>query len=649
MNRAYSILEIKAVNDEDRVIEGIASTPTPDRVGDIVEPMGAVFKLPMPLLWQHRHEQPIGFVEFANPTKKGISFKARLATVLDAGALRDRIEEAWQSVKAQLVRGVSIGFRPLKDGIEYMDDGGIRFKSYEWLELSIVTIPANADATIDRIKSIDAAILAASGHRERGVVRLTPPGASGSINVKPKPPEGNTMKTSEQLTAFEAKRQAISDRMTEIMNKAADAGSTLDDAESEEYDTLESEIKAVDVHLKRLRALEKVSASKAVPVTQPQGQDPGPASGPVISVTDRLPPGIEFARYVKCLAAARGDVMRAYEIAKANYPDQPRIQRVLKAAVAGGTTTDTTWAAPLVDYTQFAGDFVEFLRPMTILGKFGTAGIPSLRRIPFNVQIPRQTSGGNGYWVGEGKPKPLTKFDFDRIQMRWAKVAGISVLTDELVRFSNPSADMLVRNALAEALVARLDTDFVDPTKAAVTDVSPASITNGVTPITASGADAAAVRADVQDVFAQFIAANMSPTTGVWIMSAVTALGLSMMQNALGQPEFPGMTLMGGTLYGMPVIVSEYIPTDTAGRIVILVNADDVYLSDDGQVVVDASREASLQMLDDPTNASADGTATTMVSMFQTNSVAVRAERWINWQKRRTTAASYISGVAYAA
>jgi hypothetical protein len=34
-----------------------------------------------------------------------------------------------------------------------------------------------------------------------------------------------------------------------------------------------------------------------------------------------------------------------------------------------------------------------------------------------------------------------------------------------------------------------------------------------------------------------------------------------------------------------------------------------------------------------------------MVSMFQTNSVALRAERWINWSKRRNAAVQLINNV----
>ena len=53
MNRAYSLLTLKAVDEDARIITGMATTPTPDRLQDVVEPRGAQFKLPIPFLWQH--------------------------------------------------------------------------------------------------------------------------------------------------------------------------------------------------------------------------------------------------------------------------------------------------------------------------------------------------------------------------------------------------------------------------------------------------------------------------------------------------------------------------------------------------------------------------------------------------------------------
>ena len=53
MKKAYSLLQVKSVDAEQRIIKGIASTPTPDRSDDIVDPQGAKFALPIPFLWHH--------------------------------------------------------------------------------------------------------------------------------------------------------------------------------------------------------------------------------------------------------------------------------------------------------------------------------------------------------------------------------------------------------------------------------------------------------------------------------------------------------------------------------------------------------------------------------------------------------------------
>ena len=237
--------------------------------------------------------------------------------------------------------------------------------------------------------------------------------------------------------------------------------------------------------------------------------------------------------------------------------------------------------------------------------------------------------------------------DFDDVELRWAKIAAIAVITEELVRFSDPSAERLVRDELAKAVIERMDIDFIDPAKAAAANVSPASITNGVAAITSSGNDADAVRCDLQRLWAPFIANRLPARNAVYIMSSTTALALSMMENALGQPEFGGLSVNGGTLKGVPVIVSDYTPADTGGGLVVLASADDIYLSDDGQVTLDASREASIQMDDAPTQDSGAPTATTSVSMFQTNSVALRAERYINWAKRRASAVQVLQDVSW--
>ncbi|WOI99658.1 phage major capsid protein [Citrobacter koseri] len=636
-NRAYSLMQVKAVNEDSREITGIASTPEPDRYGDIVDPAGVKFTLPLPLLWQHWHDEPIGQVTEAKVTDTGIEIKAKL---VKPGAdmpsqLVARLDEAWASIKTGLVRGLSIGFKPIE--YSFIDDGGIRFISWEWYELSAVTVPANGDCSIQSVKSIDRKFLAASGNKKTVVKSSLSAGATATNTKK----GTNSMNIAEQIKSFEAKRASLAASLSDIMSKAADEGRTLDAEETESYDDTSTEIKAVDEHLKRLRDMESNMASTAKPVAKAANGEVTTvkAGAPgIIRVEQKLEKGIAFARFAKALAAANGSRSEALEIARKQYPDDAKLHHVLKAAVGAGTTTDPQWAGALVEYQEYALDFVEFLRPQTIIGRFGQGGIPALRQVPFNIRIPAQTSGGSANWVGQGKAKPLTKFDFESITFSFAKVAAIAVLTDELIRFSNPAADALVRNALAEAVIARLDTDFINPAKAEVANVSPASVTNGIVAIPSTGDP----DADAEAAFAQFVLNNLQPTGGVWIMSSTNALALSMKKNALGQKMYPEMTLLGGTFQGLPAIVSQY-----AGTNLTLLNAPDIYLADDGGVAVDMSREASLEMESEPTGDSITPTGTELVSMFQTNSVAIRAERWINWKRRRTAAVAVISGVNY--
>jgi len=167
--KAWSNFEIKSIDDELRIMQGVATTPTPDRMGDIVEPMGAAFELPIPFLWQHDAEQPIGHVTAAKTTKNGIAVDIKLARIDEPGRLKDRLDEAWQSIKAKLVRGLSIGFSPLE--YSYMEEtGGYRFLKWSWLELSAVTIPANAEASIAMIKSYGAKGLVVA--QKRPTIRL---------------------------------------------------------------------------------------------------------------------------------------------------------------------------------------------------------------------------------------------------------------------------------------------------------------------------------------------------------------------------------------------------------------------------------------------------------------------------------------------
>ncbi|WP_336957519.1 HK97 family phage prohead protease [Acinetobacter johnsonii] len=154
MNQAYSLLTIKSIDEEKGMIYGIATTPVTDRVDDIVEPQGAKFTLPLPFLWQHNDQKPVGNVVEANVQDEGIAVGIQMvkADQVESAVLKERLQEAWDSIKTGLVRGLSIRLRGLKVA-DIQHSWGMHFFEWEWLELSAVTIPANQEATITSVKS----------------------------------------------------------------------------------------------------------------------------------------------------------------------------------------------------------------------------------------------------------------------------------------------------------------------------------------------------------------------------------------------------------------------------------------------------------------------------------------------------------------
>ncbi len=144
-------LNIKALDDEQRIVEGWATRPEVDRTGDIVIPTGAEYKLPLPFLLDHDHEKAVGEVEQVFVSDAGIRFIARIKRINSDSNVARSCTNAWELIKNGLRRYVSIGFRVL----DYEDNPkarGMIVKRWEWLELSAVTIPALGSAEITGFK-----------------------------------------------------------------------------------------------------------------------------------------------------------------------------------------------------------------------------------------------------------------------------------------------------------------------------------------------------------------------------------------------------------------------------------------------------------------------------------------------------------------
>jgi HK97 family phage major capsid protein len=470
----------------------------------------------------------------------------------------------------------------------------------------------------------------------------------------------------EQLADLKATREGLEKKMGEIAQKSIDEGRSMDTAEAQEFDTAETEIKTLDADIARLSRLEAVQgrAAKSVAdeaVAKANATADGSRSVNAVQVkhTEKLEPGIAAARYAMCLIKAKGNPQVAFQLAQRHYPDTEGVVKTLKAVAEGadlvemrkmqsqgmvqkatipaGTTTGETWASPLVYQDTWAGDFVEYTRPRSLIGQ------AAFRPIPFNVRVPGATTGGSANWVGEGKAKPVTQFGFNDVASSFTKVAAISVITQELARFSDPSAEAIVRDMLADAVIARIDTTLFS-TDAAVTGVSPAGLLNGVTAV-AGPADNSQeeIICAILRLWSAWDSTNLGSRPAYYTTPAV-ARALAWLRDPLGNRAFPGVTMTGGDLGGVPVRVSNYL-AEGGDHPLILVDEAEIYVADDGSVNLDTSTEASIEMSDTPAGSSSPTVAasgTMLVSMFQTNSLAIRAERPIWWGARRSGAVAFI-------
>lgn len=627
MKKVFSILTIKSTNEVGgkRTFKGTASTPTPDLDDDIMEPKGAVFELPLPFLWQHSQSEPIGWITKAKVTDKGIDIEGEVVDIPEKGKLKDRIDEAWQSLKYKLVRGLSIGFKAL----EAVDIQGTRWgqhiTKWLWKELSAVTIAANEECSIVSVKSAYyTQYKTASGQKSF-------PGVSGQTG------RTNLMKTlQEQLLELKEARATKGARMKEISELIQAKSANPED--NTEFDTLVGEVEDLDNEI-RIKTAECISAKTAEPPT------PKVRTAPTVITKIKEPDekfkGQNFTRMVIAKAVAKLDDVSPIVIAQKRWGrTNPMVVEILKAAVAGGGSGSGEWGAELVAAdARYTGDFIEFLKSKTIYDKL------PLREIPANVQIKGQDGSATGYWVGENAAIPASAQSFSSVNLSPLKVGALAVVSNELLRDSSPAAEQLVRDALVDASSARIDTTFLSAS-AAVSAVSPAGMLNGISADSASGTDADSLRTDVKTLLGDFVTGKNA--SGLQLcMNPALAISIQMLYNALGNPEFPEINQDGGKLLGFPVNTGDNVNASHF----ILLKPSDIYKIGDYGVEVSISREAMIEMDTAPAMESEGPTTASgaVVGMFQTESTAIKVVRPINFARRRTAnlVVGYVDDAAY--
>ena len=292
-------------------------------------------------------------------------------------------------------------------------------------------------------------------------------------------------------------------------------------------------------------------------------------------------------------------------------------QTSTKAAVPGLTSgNDPALSEPFGAFAGLVAAASGFgqLLPLTLQG---SPGLP----------IPGATSDPTATWVGEGHPIAVGRGTFARVTLAPHGLGTIFVCSNELLRTNDPRTRALLTRQAARQLGRALDVKLFGTD--AASDTSPAGLLAAAPPL--GGGSPADLGRDLAELFA--FVSDGHPGTPVLILSPRVALYLA----ALNESLFRSVGITGGTIGGIPVIASP-----GAGHAIILLDADRL-ATYDGAVAAEPSEVASVEMSDAPTNSAASGTGSTMVSLFQTSSAAVKLVQTCDWQLLADDAVAYVA------
>ena len=644
-------------------MEFILSDATPDRYGDVIEADGWDFRsfLKNPIaLFNHDRDAPIG--KWANVRIAGGELRGDL--ILAPKGTSRRIDEIRRLVEADILRAVSVGFRPLES--EPIDKGrGVRYLKSELVETSLVAVPANPNA-IAVAKSLnisdDTVRLVFGEHAGEDIQRRNIPitvtrggehaGESRGAAATGEHAEAQSQSKGRSPMLLTQRIQAAEKHIVGLQDQLdTHLGTINDEAPTDEQmmitEDLTAKIEAASRNITNLKAIEARNGNGAADVSEVATRRGELIRMPVGLTlrSPRKPDPLDFlwrALHVRAAAKAEGqdiDVMRQ-KIYGNDEATRAVCDIVLKAATAPAMTTVAGWAQELVQ--QIYADFMEALLPLSVLPRLSAKGLSLNFGAAGRIVIPTRnlTPAISGSFVGEGAPIPVRQGAFAAQTLTPKKAAVITTWTREMQDHSTPAIEGLLRQAVLEDTAIALDAILLDNN--AATAIRPPGLRSygaGLTP-TAGGGFAAFV-GDMKLLLGALLAAtNGNVRSPVLIMNTTQAFNLYWLQPATAVTVglFPFRAeVEAGRIGPAALLQSSTVPAGT----VVAVDAADFVMAGAEGPRMEVSDSATLHLED---TAPADivsgpsGTpvaATPVKSMWQTDSLALRMVLKANWLMRR--------------
>lgn len=311
-----------------------------------------------------------------------------------------------------------------------------------------------------------------------------------------------------------------------------------------------------------------------------------------------------------------------------------------KAAMAATSPTDGGFLIP----EQFSQDVIELLRPMSVVRSLAGRTLP----MPTGtLNIPKITDGSTAYYQGENTNATKSALKTGNLKMTWKKLIALVPLSNDLVRYSSPGADAIVRTDMVRAIAQRENQAFLRDTG---TDAGPkglrywANQSTNILDVSNTTWTTQTVATDLGRCVLRLVDANVPLSKPGWLFAPRTWNYLRMLQTTTGAFIYQA-EMNNGLLLGYPFKWSTQIPTNLSdhGRTtnggeteIYFADFDDVIIGDAMSLRVDASMEATY----------VDGGNT--VSAFSQDQTVVRAITEHDFAVRRDVSVMVLNGVCWA-
>lgn len=457
----------------------------------------------------------------------------------------ERGEWAMQRVMERVLQSVSFKYRV--HAIE-MYEGQTNFVATSWtaLEVSFVTVPGDASVGTNRSATDDEMDV------EISCPNLNPASAETSEGIE-MPFKKKHVKQDAADAATSAGGGAAAPAAAPVANPAAVEAARV--AEIQEMCRTHSISDDVRNHLINLKA--PIEQARGIVLNQVLAKSNGQAvlgNGSNPDLTEKEKANYSLVRAISACVSERMGESNAWKSAGFEREVSQAIgQRSGKTSAgifmptnltfyAGTRAADysvgtgaglsaTSGGANIVATNMLAGSFIEMLRNKA---RVCSLGAQMLSGLTGNVDIPRQKSAGQVYWIGEGGTIPQTGAQFDKVSLTPKHLGALSVITRNMLQQSTPYIEQLVRADMIQTMALGIDAAALYGTGAAG---QPLGIANqGGIGSVIGGTNGAALTLDqLIDLETQITSANADEGAMAYLTNAKAVGALKKLKSSTGQ------------------------------------------------------------------------------------------------------------------